>query len=165
MPFVDSLKKRRVLFYFHQNNLSDFRQMAGKILQALAFFGGSFLHILLFSKGEWDRHAPAVVLACILLCTAFFIALVLLTDCSITRSIVETCSTTFTLLCGLFISLIGYRLLFHPLQSFPGPFTARMSTIWVFRESWPDLRLYVKLRKIHDRYGDFVRISKVEHVG
>ncbi|KAF1364560.1 benzoate 4-monooxygenase [Lizonia empirigonia] len=133
-----------------------------KILQALAFFGGSFLHILLFSRGEWDRYAPVVVLAFILLCTTFFIALVLLTDCSITCSIVETCSTSFTLLCGLFISPIGYRLLFHPLQSFTGPFTARVSTIWVFRESWPDLRLYVKLRKIHDRYGDFVRIRPRE---
>lgn len=83
------------------------------------------------------------------------------TDHSVMQCFVEIHRTNLALLCGLFTSVVGYRLLLHPLRSFPGPFAARVSTLWVFWENWPDLRLYVNLRKLHDHHGDFVRISKV----
>jgi tryprostatin B 6-hydroxylase len=129
-------------------------------LQAIFFFFGTVLHILLFSRGEWDRHAPRVVAAYIFLCITIFTAFVFSTNSSFVQCIVGTYNTSLALTSGLFTSIVTYRLLFHPLRSFPAPLAARISSFWVFRENWPDLRFYVKLRKLHDHYGDFVRISK-----
>ncbi|KAF2622537.1 benzoate 4-monooxygenase [Macroventuria anomochaeta] len=131
-------------------------------LQAIAFICGIFLHLLLFCRGEWDRRAPAVVLAYSLLCTSVFAAFALDTSYSIVQCIVGTCKASLALVGGLCTSLVTYRLLFHPLRTFPGPLAARVSSFWVFREQWPDLRFYFKLRNIHDRYGDFVRIKPRE---
>lgn len=130
-------------------------------LQALAFSCGLFSHVLLFSKGEWDRLAPKLISAHVLLCTAIFTAFALLVDHSVTQSFVETFKVSSALLGGLTTSLLTYRVLFHPLGSFPGPLAARISSFWAFREQWPDLRFYTKLGGVHSEYGDFVRISKV----
>ena len=129
-------------------------------LQAIFFFFGSVPHVLLFSRGEWDRHAPRVAAASIFLCIAIFTAFVFTTSFSFVQCIIETYKTSLALTSGLFASIVTYRLLLHPLRSFPAPLAARISSFWVFRENWPDLRFYVKLRKLHDHYGDFVRISK-----
>ena len=128
---------------------------------ALAFSFGIVSHVFLFSRGEWDRFAPKVLFAHILLCTAIFTALLLNYDRSFTQCIVEAYRIDSALIAGLSTSILTYRLIFHPLRSFPGPFAARVSSLWAFREQWPDLRFYIKLRNTHDRYGDFVRISKV----
>jgi hypothetical protein len=66
------------------------------------------------------------------------------------------------LVCGLFSSMTAYRLFFHPLKPFPGPIGARITAFWVTKESIPDLKMYRKLRDMHDTYGDFVRISKAQ---
>lgn len=130
-------------------------------LQASAFLCGGLLHILLFARGEWDRYAPNVVMAYSLLCTALSAAFSLSTGHSFMQSVLETCRTSLALLAGLYVSMIVYRLLFHPLKSFPGPLAARISSFWVFWENWPRLGLYIKLRQLHDSHGDFVRISKI----
>ncbi|KAF7627839.1 hypothetical protein AFLA_003208 [Aspergillus flavus NRRL3357] len=55
-------------------------------------------------------------------------------------------------------SLVLYRLLYHPLRHFPGPFLSRVSVFWLSVQ----LRhktLYRKLADLHNEYGDFVRVG------
>lgn len=129
-------------------------------LQALAFCSGVVSHILLFCRSEWDRHSPKIFLAHAILVILTFATFVLATEYSVTRCFAETISVNSALISGIFSSMIVYRLIFHPLRLFPGPFLARVSSFWAIRGQWPDLNLYVKLQDIHTKYGDFVRISK-----
>jgi tryprostatin B 6-hydroxylase len=66
-----------------------------------------------------------------------------------------------SLLAGLFTSMITYRLFFHPLKSFAGPIGARVSAFWITKQNIPDMTFYRKLPKLHDQYGDFVRIREL----
>ncbi|EHK97816.1 putative Isotrichodermin C-15 hydroxylase [Glarea lozoyensis 74030] len=75
----------------------------------------------------------------------------------------------FVLACGLLcvgtfvytIGIVVYRLWFHPLSKYPGPFLNAVSefpaTIWVLQG-----RLPMETRKIHAKYGSVVRLSPNE---
>lgn len=130
-------------------------------LCTFAFASGVALHILVFSRGEWDRHSPNVAATHILLCITTLVAFGLNPSLSFGQCIVESTQFILSLIGGLSTSVVIYRLLFHPLRSFPGPLAARITSLWAFRENWPDLTLYIKLRKLHDQYDDFLRISKI----
>jgi hypothetical protein len=131
---------------------------------AFAFASGVCSHKLVFSKGEWDRHAPKILLAHILLSTIIFVAFTLATDRTLAMCLLETFGVSSSFTGGFFTSLMAYRILFHPLRSFPGPVAAGASSFWAFAKQWPDLKFYVKLQSIHNKYGDFVRISKITAV-
>ncbi|KAH7389842.1 cytochrome P450 [Pyrenochaeta sp. MPI-SDFR-AT-0127] len=128
----------------------------------VAFLIGILLEFLLFSRNEWDRRAPRIVLSFSLAFAGSFATIRVGCGHSYTKSFLETCFLGCSLLSGLFSSIAIYRLLLHPLRSIPGPFAARISAFWIIKESVPDLMFYVKLRKLHDRYGDFVRIRPRE---
>ncbi|KAK8079286.1 hypothetical protein PG994_003093 [Apiospora phragmitis] len=51
---------------------------------------------------------------------------------------------------GLASSILIYRLLFHRLHRFPGPFEAKISRFYA-------ARMHLATQKMHDEYGDFVR--------
>lgn len=59
----------------------------------------------------------------------------------------------------LALSILLRRAFYHPLRRFDGPFGAKLSKWWgVF---WTmDGRRHHKLRKLHEKYGDIVRIGE-----
>lgn len=61
---------------------------------------------------------------------------------------------------GWVISMIIYRLVFHPLAAYPGPFLARISTAWQF---YQDVllggRMSYTLRDLHAVYGPIIRTA------
>lgn len=61
-------------------------------------------------------------------------------------------------LAGLYTSLVTYRSLFHPLNKFPGPFGARISSFWLSVHV-KDGDAFRKVHKLHEKYGDFVRVG------
>ena len=61
-------------------------------------------------------------------------------------------------LAGVYASLLVYRLLVSPLNRFPGPLGARISSLWLSAHV-TDHDAYKKLLKLHERHGDFVRIG------
>lgn len=126
---------------------------------ALAFIVGALGEILIFSRGEWDRHAPKIIKRTLML-QAGVACLLIAYGSSLTATVGDTARLTTLYLAGLYGTMITYRVFFHPLRSFPGPFGARISALWAIKENVPDLKFYVKLRKLHDEYGDFVRISE-----
>lgn len=61
-------------------------------------------------------------------------------------------------LAGLYASLVAYRLFWHPLQSFPGPFWARITSLW-FCTQIENGDAHKKILALHRIYGLFVRIG------
>lgn len=60
---------------------------------------------------------------------------------------------------GFFGSTIIYRAFFHKLHRFPGPFLAKISRFYAFMIAVTTLKSHVAAEKIHEKYGDFVRIG------
>lgn len=59
---------------------------------------------------------------------------------------------------GLSASMIIYRLFFHRLRNFPGPWGAKVSRFYTFgliKRS--NLKYHLELEKLHRKYGDYVR--------
>ncbi|KAL2044707.1 hypothetical protein N7G274_002481 [Stereocaulon virgatum] len=61
-------------------------------------------------------------------------------------------------LAGLYTSLLAYRVLFSPLNRFPGPFGAKFSNFW-FSLRLSKRNAFQKVLELHSKYGDFLRIG------
>ncbi|KAL8832578.1 MAG: hypothetical protein Q9170_004822 [Blastenia crenularia] len=61
-------------------------------------------------------------------------------------------------LLGLYSSLLAYRLLWHPLHRFPGPFGARVSSLWLSSQI-RNGNAHKKMLDLHRKYGNFIRIG------
>lgn len=59
---------------------------------------------------------------------------------------------------SLYIYIALYRLLFHPLNRFPGPRIAAVSQLYTFRHRLLRQEVFVN-ETLHERYGDVVRIG------
>lgn len=66
-------------------------------------------------------------------------------------------STAFNF--GLFSSILLYRAFFHRLHRFPGPFGAKLSRFYATRLSGSKLKMNEEIQKMHEKYGDFVRLG------
>ncbi|KAI1857879.1 uncharacterized protein JN550_012954 [Neoarthrinium moseri] len=67
------------------------------------------------------------------------------------------CLLVFAL--SLTSSILIYRGFFHRLRNFPGPYGARFSSLWLLRKSSGDFKTHRNLERIHNEYGDIVRIG------
>ncbi|KAJ5899378.1 hypothetical protein N7495_004122 [Penicillium taxi] len=117
-----------------------------------ALIGGIFglaLHWNVFIHGEWHIHAPKIVIYHLV----YFLLLLL----SITNA--------FWMILGYLLAIMSsitiYRVFFHRLKSFPGPFWALTTKIW---HAWKCRRgqNFLVLEDLHRQYGDFVRTGPSE---
>ena len=60
---------------------------------------------------------------------------------------------------GLLTSLLIYRLLLHRCREFPGPLAAKLTRFYAAYLNTKDTQFYQELGKMHEKYGDFVRIG------
>ena len=124
----------------------------------LAAFTGVLCHILVFIRGEHHLQAPKILLLFFLLPGGL-----LFSQFSHGSGLGLATRNTFLICtsfgCALFTSIIVYRIFFHKLRHFPGPFFAKFSKLWhviqLLRK--PNFKL---LDELHDFYGDFVRTGK-----
>jgi hypothetical protein len=58
---------------------------------------------------------------------------------------------------GLLGSISIYRLLFHRLRNFSGPFGAKITKFHATRLAAKDVQYYKELERMHEQYGDIVR--------
>ncbi|KAE8357001.1 cytochrome P450 [Aspergillus coremiiformis] len=63
---------------------------------------------------------------------------------------------------GLISSISVYRVLFHRLHRFPGPFGAKLTRFWSAYLAAKNVQYHVELKKLHEQYGDFVRTGPRE---
>ena len=62
---------------------------------------------------------------------------------------------------SLFTSIIIYRIVFHPLRAFHGPFLARISKFWHVKQSLRSQN-HLLMNELHEQYGDFVRTGNTQ---
>ena len=58
---------------------------------------------------------------------------------------------------SLTTSILIYRIAFHPLRKFPGPFTARLAKLSHVLRLLTKSDNYVQADRLHKNYGDIVR--------
>ncbi|GKT90115.1 LOW QUALITY PROTEIN: benzoate 4-monooxygenase cytochrome P450 [Colletotrichum tofieldiae] len=139
----------------------------------LSFFIGVLLHIFVFRYGEWDLSAQRVIssfsLAYIATVSATMAAPILapmITDPIKTIRLAEASKTAAILfsflVAGIYSSMMVYRGLFHRLRQFPGPFLAKFTNLYVTLKIWNRMHLHEDVRKLHEKYGDIVRVGPTE---
>ncbi|XWW99660.1 hypothetical protein V2A60_007671 [Cordyceps javanica] len=125
----------------------------------LAFLAGTPLHLLVFSRGEWDCYARPIIIASVLLDLASAAVLHGKAPADSWWTCLGTCTTLgLAAMAGLWTSMLVYRAYFHALCRYPGPFAARLSNLHLSYLS-RRLRLYEELQQLHDQYGDIVRLG------
>ncbi|KAH0615346.1 uncharacterized protein H6S33_000982 [Morchella sextelata] len=76
-------------------------------------------------------------------------------------SCVELTSTIYgSFLLGMWSSMVVYRIWFHPLRNFPGPFWAKVTKFWIPYTHWKtNWQYHLVMLELHKKYGDIVRIG------
>lgn len=136
-------------------------------LPAGYFASGISAHLTIWIHEEWDAVFHKVLLTLIFLHHVLAIAIpVILTasnaDTKLTALVVYgiLLRGEFLHVLGTFVSIYVYRVFFHPLGNFPGPFWARVSMWWRVYRVWDTGHRHpVELDELHMLYGDVVRIG------
>ncbi|KAE8165150.1 cytochrome P450 monooxygenase [Aspergillus tamarii] len=134
------------------------------VLPVLAGLSGVSVHHLLYRHGEWDLKGVDMVV-CYIILTLGLIAL----QYSSILPPIEVLQrpnwawdiVTYHIL-GVYTSMLLYRAVFHRLNRFPGPFLARLSNFYVTSLTAKKLHLYEEIERLHEKYGDYVRIGPTE---
>ncbi|KAK2031720.1 cytochrome P450 [Colletotrichum zoysiae] len=132
---------------------------------ALFFAIGIQLHAFLFRKGEWDTSSTKLIRNFILgvgLLTASLSRLAPESFQSHAAALRAAVSLMTALIFGIYSSILVYRAAFHRLNSFNGPFLARLSNFWITSKAVKKLHLYIEVQELHRKYGDIVRIGPSE---
>jgi hypothetical protein len=135
------------------------------MLTLLFLASGVLVHLSVFRHGEWETRSPVVVLSYLITGSggAFWLSA---SSLAATNGVFDIAPTEFLRLVafhivGLFTSISIYRLFFHQLSEFRGPFIARLSNFYLTWLSAKRLHLHEEIDVLHSRYGDYVRIGDI----
>ncbi|KAH6988520.1 benzoate 4-monooxygenase cytochrome P450 [Ilyonectria destructans] len=134
------------------------------LIYTTAFLLGIFLHVGLFRVGEWDLFVPQLLLISTTLYSALIYCYVFYSPLGPDLWVpVVTASKLFSILiAGIYTSIATYRLLFHPLRRFPGPFLAGLTSLYPVWLLVRKLHMYSEVQQLHEKYGDIVRLGPSE---
>ncbi|KAK4041875.1 cytochrome P450 [Parachaetomium inaequale] len=128
-------------------------EAAGCAVMAAA---GVATHLLFFIRGDHNRYAHRWITRALVGISALALVLLHLEQYNVVRAAILTSLFTPSYFAGLYTSIALYRLFFHPLRRFPGPFWARLSNLYharIIRKS----DNYLVIQKLHEKYGPIVR--------
>jgi membrane protein YqaA with SNARE-associated domain len=138
---------------------------------ATAFIVGVLSHVFLFRLGEWDL-ATLKLIGLFLLALAGNVVLTLNShalpvrmqppdhDQGLGVAFWVTTALAGALLGGIFSSMLVYRGFLHRLGRFPGPFFARFSGLYMTLRGGRKMQTFREVQKLHEKYGDVVRVGK-----
>lgn len=120
---------------------------------------GVLSHLLYFIRGEHHAQALGILQSILFLLAFVLLGLVQLLHYSVSSAVRVTALVTSSYIGSLWLSMIVYRLFFHPLKRFPGPTLAKVSKFYHSLCCWK-LDNHCVRAKWHERYGDIVRIGE-----
>jgi len=129
--------------------------LPNSILPALSVAAGIVSHKLYWSRHEFDDSVPYILLGAILghlALTTTFARQVTVWTASRDAALLEGIYAT-----SVFASIAIYRLFFHPLKHYRGPFWARLTIWWKVKHIAQEGPHYALVNKLHQQYGDIVR--------
>jgi hypothetical protein len=120
---------------------------------------GVLSHWAYFIRGEHHLQALRYFIAALSFPTLAVVSLVSL-SVPLLNAVTQTTVLYTTFFTGLYSSMFLYRVFFHPLRSFPGPFWAKVSKLWHATQVFHTVDNYKHLDKMHAKYGTFVRTGR-----
>lgn len=131
-------------------------------LWSLGAASGVLSHNLWFIRGEHLLRTPLYAVLALATPVSLPVVLYLLQDYTILQAIQWTTIALTAYVMGLFSSITIYRLFFHPLRNFPGPFWARVTALYMpisvarqerhSRAAW-------NIDRLHGKYGEYFRVG------
>lgn len=122
----------------------------------LAAGAGVLSHLLYYIRGFRDAQTLGIITAHLAAGSVLYV-LYLLNKGPLTGFLYAT-AISLSYYVALFTSIIIYRIYFHPLRRFPGPFLAKISKFYmVFKAQ--DGKLHEHQNAWIAKYGDIVRIG------
>ncbi|KAL3436403.1 cytochrome P450 [Aspergillus tetrazonus] len=121
-----------------------------------AGIAGILSHLVYFIRGEHHQYAHRWITRALAGIAAVAIATLRLTDWQPLLSLILTALISTSYFLGLYSSIGIYRVFFHPLRRFKGPFWARASNLYhmyIIRKS----DNYLVMKKMHEKYGPIIR--------
>ena len=119
---------------------------------------GAATHLGFLNRGEHHMYGLRYLQLCLFLFSAALLALVGAAGLTFRQAVGTVAPFAGLYFGGLYGSLVIYRLFFHPLKQFPGPFFTRLSSL-CFSARLIKLDAHRKLAALHRQYGDFVRVG------
>ena len=132
-------------------------------LLSTGLLSGILAHALIFRKGEWDTSSISVFLTY----GSLSIAAVALQRLKFVGELDLDLPKAWGIellmyhIIGLLGSMYIYRAFFHRLNMFPGPFWARLSSLYATRLSAKKFQLFKETARLHEKYGDYVRLGQI----
>lgn len=129
---------------------------------AVSFAAGVGLHLTTFRHGEWDTDANTLLVGTAAgeALATLFIHLYFSKPLDV--SMYHGLYWVLAAIVGVYTSMLVYRAFFHRLRRFPGPFTARLSTLHMTLQSAKTRQIYRYVQDLHKQFGDYVRVGPTE---
>ncbi|KAF4457417.1 hypothetical protein F53441_658 [Fusarium austroafricanum] len=131
------------------------------VLGIVAFLGIA-THLAVFRISEWDVAVHRIIASFGLIYAFIFCLLAYHPDLDHQdlRHAWYTASVVLAFfISGLYGSMVVYRFFFHPLRRFPGPIFAPLSSLYAVSMSMKKFHMFSEVQKLHNTYGDFVRLG------
>ena len=131
--------------------------MRYELLGIASASAGLLSHLLYFIHGHKATQAPQILVFYLIAeCFLYARSIHLLGALQgyLTASVISLCYFL-----ALFTSIVIYRVFFHRLRHFPGPFWAKVTKFYSPWIAW-DGKLHEKHAEFFEKYGDVVRIGK-----
>lgn len=123
----------------------------------LAGLAGITTHASVFSVGEWDVVSPGVFISHVVV----FLGAVLASRTPLLQSsLTEVMRCIGYYIGGLYLSMLVYRMCFHRLCNYPGPFLAKLTDFYITARVSKKMHLFEEIQNLHLQYGDYVRVGK-----
>ncbi len=121
---------------------------------------GILSHLTYFIRGEHHESAPTLALLCVIVPAVLFTGQVVYMNIGAKEAVLTTTVLYMSYFSAIWTSMIVYRVFFHRLNQFPGPFMAKVSKMYHTALVIRTMDNYLLLDKWHQKYGAFVRTGK-----
>lgn len=115
-------------------------------------------HQAYFRRGEHHLYPLRYLTFYVLAIAVTTLAVAFSSSISLYQSASVTGGVTVAYFAGIYSSLALYRALFHPLRGVPGPYGARLSSLWLSIKLH-NRPAYQQIELLHEEYGPMVRIG------
>jgi hypothetical protein len=115
-------------------------------------------HLGYFVHGEHHMHSVRLLILLITTPVCLFAFIARIDEhISTAEAAQKTTILVVSYLASLTASVLIYRVFFHPLRHFPGPFTAKLTKLSHVLRLLRTSDNYVQADRLHKKYGDIVR--------
>jgi tryprostatin B 6-hydroxylase len=125
----------------------------------LAFVAGATAYLFYFHRGEHHLMGVAYIQAFFPLSATAVIILNKAYGQELALAIKTVALIGTSFLVGIYSTLLVWRAFFHPLNKFPGPFGARISSFWWTFRVGTSSHAFLKVQELHAQYGSYLRIG------